>query len=101
MSPSLSAEWNTSVRATTPMHRPQFTIGTYTWPSVLEVCCTFRRGRNPSWTACLATENDPEIAACEAMIVAAVARITIGQRVQLGSIWKNGLKLAWFCTALG
>ena len=42
--------------------------------------------------ACLATEKEPESAACEAMIVAAVASTTIGHRLQPGSIWKNGLK---------
>ena len=44
------------------------------------------RGRYPSWTACRATENEPEIAAWEAMMVAAVARKSIGYRAQWGTI---------------
>ena len=39
----------------------------------------------PSWTACLATENEPVSAAWEAMIVAAVARNTSGSWAQLGA----------------
>ena len=36
------------------------------------------RGHNPNWTACRAREKAPVITACEAMIVAIVARITSG-----------------------
>ena len=45
------------------------------------------RGRKPSCTACLATENEPEIAAWEAITVAIAARITSGHSAQLGAIW--------------
>ena len=36
--------------------------------------------------ACRATENEPEIAACEAMMVAAVARKSIGYWAQPGTM---------------
>ena len=55
----------------------------------------FSRGRKPSWTACLATENEPVIAACEAMIVAIVARITIGMSRPCGTSRKNGLEIVF------
>ena len=50
-----------------------------------------RRGRNPSWTACRATENEPEIAAWEAMMVAAVARKSIGYWAQSGNHQEEGV----------
>ena len=50
-----------------------------------------RPGRKPSWTACLATENEPVIAAWEAMIVATVERITIANRPPAGTSSRNGL----------
>lgn len=40
--------------------------------------------------ACAATENAPVITACDAMMVAAVARSTMGSRAQLGMSRKNG-----------
>ena len=49
------------------------------------------RGRKPSWTACLATLNEPVSAAWEAMIVASVASTTIGSSRLCGMSWKNGL----------
>ena len=36
------------------------------------------RGRKPSWTACWVSENAPEMMACEAITVAAVANATSG-----------------------
>ena len=51
------------------------------------------RGRKPSRTACLVTENAPEMTACEAMIVATVARTTIGKRLQCGSSRKKGFEI--------
>ena len=36
------------------------------------------RGRRPSWIACLVIEYAPEIMACEAITVAAVASTTAG-----------------------
>ena len=36
------------------------------------------RGRKPSWIACFVIEYVPEMTACEAMTVAAVASATIG-----------------------
>ena len=44
--------------------------------------------------ACTVRENAPEISACEAMIVANVARITSGQRAHSGPMRKNGLVIA-------
>jgi hypothetical protein len=41
----------------------------------------------------LATEKEPVSAAWEAMIVAAVARNTIGSRAQFGASMKNGLNV--------
>ena len=65
-----------------------------------DVWTIFSRGRKPSCTACLATENEPVIAACEAMIVARVASTTIGtSRPQLGTSWKNGLKFGFIAAA--
>jgi hypothetical protein len=54
-------------------------IGTYTWPSSGDVCSIFSRGRKPSCTACRATENDPAIAAWDAMTVATAASTTMGK----------------------
>ena len=64
--------------------------------SLTLVCCTCKRGRNPSWITCLVTLKAPEIKACEAITVAAVARITRGSNAQSGAIMKNG-----FFTASG
>ena len=41
---------------------------------------TLIRGQKPNCTACRASENAPEITACEAMMVARVARPTLGNR---------------------
>jgi len=55
----------------------------------------FKRGRKPSETAWRVTENAPEITACEAITVAAVASTTIGIRLQSGKSRKNGLSIAF------
>ena len=52
------------------------------------------RGRKPSWIAWRVTENAPEMTACEAMIAATVATITIGICSQPGNSRKNGLSTA-------
>jgi hypothetical protein len=52
------------------------------------------RGRYPIWAACWVTENAPEMTACDAMTVAAVARITIGIRAHPVTSRKNGLLMA-------
>ena len=43
-----------------------------------EVWTIFRRGTKPSCTACWVSENTPVIMACEAIMVANMARITTG-----------------------
>ena len=43
--------------------------------------------------ACRDTENAPEITACEAMTVAAAARMTNGNVAHDGARWKNGLAM--------
>ena len=43
---------------------------------------------------CRAMENAPEITAWLAITVAAVARITIGSRIQCGPSRKNGFSIA-------
>ena len=52
------------------------------------------RGRKPSCTAWRVTEKAPEMTACEAMTVAAVAARTIGIRAQCGKSRKKGLSMA-------
>ena len=52
------------------------------------------RGRKPSWMACLVIENAPEITACEAITVAAVASTTIGTSAHCGNMRKNGFSIA-------
>ncbi len=52
------------------------------------------RGRKPSCTACLVIENAPEITACDAMMVAAVASSTSGTSAQPGADSKNGCSTA-------
>ena len=52
------------------------------------------RGRYPIWAACWVSENAPEMTACEAMTVAAAARITIGIRAHPGTSRKKGLAIA-------
>ena len=55
------------------------TNGTYTCPCKrLEVWRTSIRGARPSAIACSTKVNAPEMRACEAMMVAAVAKPTIG-----------------------
>jgi len=53
-----------------------------------------RRGRKPSWMVCLVAEKAPEMSACEAITVAAVASTTRGKSAQSGVIMKNGLATA-------
>jgi hypothetical protein len=72
--------------AITAAHSSQFTEGMYTCPiSRAEVWTMVMRGRKPSCTACLVSENAPEIVACDAITVAAVASAIIGYRAQPGS----------------
>jgi len=67
--------------------RTQFTAGMYTWPdAVAEVWKIRIRGRYPSCTAWVVSENAPEISACEAMTVAAVAISTRGHMAQSGAM---------------
>ena len=68
------------------MNTSQFTIGTYTCPgSSAEVCSTRSRGSRSRCTAWRAMENAPEMVACDAMTVAAVARITSHGRNTAGT----------------
>ena len=53
--------------------------------AVAEVCTTRNRGRRPSRPACWTALNIPEITACDAITVAAVARIVVGRVAQLGT----------------
>jgi hypothetical protein len=43
------------------------------------------RGEKPSWIACWVIEKAPEITACEAITVAAVASTTIGYSSHSGA----------------
>ncbi|MCY1301509.1 hypothetical protein D9M68_450620 [compost metagenome] len=52
------------------------------------------RGQKPNCTAWRVTEYAPEITACDATIVAIVARATSGASPQSGAIMKNGLRMA-------
>ena len=61
-----------------PTHNSQFTPGTYTCPLCSLVYVCVRRGSSPNRWACIDTLNAPAITACDAMIVARVARITTG-----------------------
>ena len=56
-----------------------FTTGTKICPSVsADVCTMATRGTKPSCTACCVSEKAPEMSACDATTVAAVAMSTIG-----------------------
>ena len=60
------------------------------------------RGRKPSWIACLAIENAPEITACDAMTAAMAASTTTGATQTCGNILKNGFSMAvgsWISSA--
>ena len=57
----------------------KLTSGRYTCPSAIpEVCTMLRRGRKPNCMACLVSEKTPEMMAWEAIMVAMVARATMG-----------------------
>jgi len=58
------------------------------------VWITRRRGRYSSCAAWWAIEKAPEITACEATTVAAVARTTSGTRPAFGIRRKNGAVIA-------
>ena len=45
------------------------------------------RGSRPIWIDWRATEKAPDMTACEAMTVAAVARMTIGISAHSGARW--------------
>ena len=45
-----------------------------------------KRGKNPSCMVCLVAEKAPEIKACDAITVAAVASTTIGKMAHSGVI---------------
>ena len=53
-----------------------------------------RRDSSPCWMAWRVSENTPEITACEAITVAAVASATSGMVAQSGARWKNGFSTA-------
>ncbi len=53
-----------------------------------------RRGKKPNWMVCLVAENAPEISACDAITVAAVANTTMGISDHAGSMRKNGFSAA-------
>jgi len=51
----------------------------YIWPIArAEVCRIVIRGSSPSWMACRVIEYAPEMVACDAITVAAVASTIIG-----------------------
>src|ERR1700712_4778273 len=87
----VSEDLKNTTRNTTAANNKRLMNGTYTWPiSCVDVCTIGMRGRKPSCTACLVMENEPEITACDAIIVAAVASMTKGTRPQPGADSKNG-----------
>src|SRR5271167_4760785 len=87
----LSEDLKKTTRKKTAANSERLMNGTYTCPiSCVDVWTIGMRGRNPSCTACLVMENAPEITACDAMIVAAVAKITSGTSAQPGADSKNG-----------
>ena len=66
----------------------RFTHGRKIWPiASREVCTTCMRGTKPSWIAWRVTVKAPEITACEAITVEAVASAIIGYSAQSGTEW--------------
>src|ERR1700680_3018225 len=93
----LSDDLKNTTRNTTAANSDRLMNGTKTCPiSCVDVWTMGTRGKKPSCTACLVIENAPEITAWDAMMVAAVARMTSGKSAQPGADSKNGC-----CTVSG